>query len=152
MLSLGGNIRTIGAKGPQAQPWLVGIRDPRDFDPVDKAPGGEQQPPARELAFVLAVQDKAVVTSGVYQRGYVADGGYYHHIIDPETLFPSTRYDSVTIVCGDSGLADSLTTALFNLSREEGAALLADIPDAEAVWIQGENHWFTDGFSQYIKK
>ena len=37
----------------------------------------------------------------------------------------------------DSGLADSLTTALFNMSIAEGMELLNMYPDTEAVWVKG---------------
>ena len=58
----------------------------------------------------------------------------YHHIIDPETLMPGTKWRAVSILCADSGVADALSTALFLLSREEGEALLKQF-NAEAMWL-----------------
>ena len=57
----------------------------------------------------------------------------------------------MTIVCGDSGLADALSTALFLLPLEEGMAL-AEGCGAEAMWIgfDGQMH-YTPGFEAMIR-
>ena len=65
------------------------------------------------------------------------DGKSYHHIIDPDTLMPSTYWRSVSILCDDSGLADCLSTALFLLPMEEGRALAAQY-GAEVMWVDAD--------------
>ena len=74
------------------------------------------------------------MTSGDYQRYYYVDGVKYHHIIDPETLYPATLWRAVTVVCEDSGLADALSTSLFTMTQDEGQALLDEF-GAEALWV-----------------
>lgn len=124
-LSSGGNIRVFGpAPGGESRGWPVGIQDP------DKSPFDTAAAPAA----ALLVRNTSVVTSGDYQRYYIVGGKRVHHIIDPETLFPGGRYRSVTVVCEDSGLADLLSTALFNLSEAEGRELSLRF-GAEAFWI-----------------
>ena len=92
-----------------------------------------------------------MVTSGDYQRAYMVDGKLYHHIIDPETLHPSTYWRSVTISCADSGLADALSTALFVLPQEEGQALL-DTVGAEAMWVAADGSiYYSTGFQELIR-
>jgi thiamine biosynthesis lipoprotein len=92
-----------------------------------------------------------VVTSGDYQRCYMVDGKIYHHIIDPDTLYPGTHWRSVTIVCDDSGLADALSTALFLLPYEEGLAL-AERCGAEALWVnEAGEKFYTPGFDELIR-
>jgi thiamine biosynthesis lipoprotein len=92
-----------------------------------------------------------VVTSGDYQRAYMVDGNLYHHIIDPDTLYPSRYWRSVSILCSDSGLADALSTALFLLPMEEGQALL-DKCGAEALWVDAEGAlYYSPGFRQHIR-
>lgn len=151
MISLGGNVRVIGGKGKEAKNWAVGIQNP-DTSGIYGAHHSSEQGAQSDLLYVLEVKDKAVVTSGIYQRGFYVGDRYYHHIIDPITLAPSTRYDSVTVVCNDSGLADSLTTALFNSTVDEGKAIIEEIPDVEVLWVKGEEHWTTDGFLQFVRK
>jgi thiamine biosynthesis lipoprotein len=92
-----------------------------------------------------------VVTSGDYQRTYQVGDTLYHHIIDPETLFPSVYWRSVTIVCKDSGIVDALSTALFLLPREEGQKLLEQY-DAEAMWVDSNGEiYYSTGLKKQIR-
>lgn len=126
LISVGGNVCATGPKDDAGTPWVVGIQDPD---------GGDQ------YLHTLALTSGAVVTSGDYQRAYTVGGQTYHHIIDPDTLYPGTLWRSVTVVCPDSGLADALSTALFLLSLEDGQALLADL-DAQAMWVDAQGNLF----------
>lgn len=119
-LSVGGNIRTVGTKD-DGKPWATGIQNP-----IEGA--------SEAIAGKVYLVDKAAVTSGSYQRYYDVDGVRYHHIIDPETLMPKNIYLSVTVIYRDSGVADALSTALFNITETEGRKILKKI-GAEAMWI-----------------
>ena len=136
LISVGGNVCATGPKDETGKAWVVGIQDPD---------GGES------YLHTLSVTEGSVVTSGDYQRAYWVEGKAYHHIIDPQTLYPSTRWRSVTIVCADSGLADALSTALFVLSQEEGQQLLTKY-DAEAMWVDSDgNRFYSPGFGAMIR-
>lgn len=136
LISVGGNVCATGPKDETGAPWLVGVQDPDHSD--------------RNLR-VLYVTEGSVVTSGDYQRAFRVDGRVYHHIIDPDTLYPSVYWRSVTIVCGDSGLADALSTALFLLPQEEGQAVL-DQFNAKAMWVDAEgNILCSPGFEELIR-
>lgn len=101
----------------------------------------------------MRIVGKSVVTSGSYQRYYTVDGKRYHHIIDPDTLMPLDYFKSVTIVCADSGLADMLSTAVFNMPYQEGADYIDSLPDVEAVWIMNDNEIkYSKGFERYLAK
>jgi thiamine biosynthesis lipoprotein len=78
------------------------------------------------------------VTSGDYERYFYAGDKKYHHIIDPETLFPAEYFASVSIITPDSGLADALSTALFCMSYEDGLALVESIGDIDVIWIYSD--------------
>ena len=85
------------------------------------------------------------VPLALHQKLYLA-GVAYHHIIDPETLYPALLWRSVTIVCADSGAADALSTALFLMTQEEGLALLSQF-DAEAMWVAADGAvYYSPGF------
>lgn len=136
LISVGGNVCATGAKTESGTPWVVGIADPD---------GGS------DYLSKLDIVSGSVVTSGDYQRCYSVDGKIYHHIIDPDTLYPGTQWRAVTIVCEDSGLADALSTALFLLPREEGQKLL-DATGAQALWIDAQGQMFySPGFEALIR-
>ena len=134
LISVGGNVCATGPKRENT-PWVVGVQNPS---------GGD-------YLHTLYVSSGCVVTSGDYQRCYAVDGKLYHHIIDPETLFPGTFWRSVTIVCDDSGLSDALSTALFLLPMEEGQMLL-DACGAKAMWVDADgNQYYSPGFDALIR-
>lgn len=136
LISVGGNVCATGPKDANGTPWVVGIQNPD---------GGDN------YLHTLYLTKGSLVTSGDYQRAYVVDGELYHHIIDPVTLYPSTLWRSVTILCDDSGLADALSTALFLLPLEEGQALL-EKTGAEAMWVNREGELFySPGFQDNIR-
>lgn len=136
LISVGGNVCATGPKDETGTAWVVGIQNPD---------GGEN------YLHTLYLTEGSVVTSGDYQRAYMVDGVMYHHIIDPNTLFPSTLWRSVTIVCDDSGLADALSTALFLLPQEDGQQLL-DQFGAKAMWVDQEgNLLYSTGFEELIR-
>lgn len=136
LISVGGNVRATGPKDEKGTAWVVGIQNPN---------GGDS------YLHTIYVTDNSVVTSGDYQRAYHVDGEVYHHIIDPQTLYPAKYWRSVTVVCADSGLADALSTALFLLPREEGQRLI-DRCDAQAMWVDADgNLYYSPGFQELIR-
>lgn len=115
MVSLGGNVQTHGVK-PDGSPWRIGIRDPEGS--------------AGSYLGVLSVEDKAVITSGGYERFFEEDGRRYIHILDPRTGWPAqSDLQSATVVSADGVLADALSTALYIMGSEEAAAFWADRAD-----------------------
>ncbi len=121
MLNVGGNVRAIGTK-PDGEAWMVGIQNPLED-------GGEA------YLHRIGLDDMALVTSGTYQRFYTVAGVRYHHIIHPETLMPRDTYASVSVLCADSGLADGLSTAFFNMEYEDGLELAERLDGVEVLWI-----------------
>lgn len=136
LISVGGNVCAAGPKDAEGTPWVVGVQDPD---------GGA------DYLHTLYLTKGSIVTSGDYQRAYVVDGKTYHHIIDPDTLYPGTAWRSVTVLCEDSGLADALSTALFLLSEEDGRALL-EKTGAEALWVDAAgNRFYSSGLESRIR-
>lgn len=138
LLNVGGNIRTIGFAGEEGAPWKAGIENPDTEN--------EEKP----FIEYVELTGEAIVTSGSYQRFYVVNGENYHHIIDPQTLMPGTKYKSVSIITNDSGLGDAFSTALFLMDYEEGMALVEKTENIEAMWVlpNGEQK-YSSGFEDY---
>lgn len=137
LISVGGNVCATGPKDGNQTPWVIGIQDPDDA--------------LNSYLHTVYVKGGCVVTSGDYQRTYAVDGKLYHHIIDPDTLFPSEYWRSVTIICEDSGIADMLSTALFLMDRENGQKLL-DQYGALAMWVDYEGDiLYSPGFEDLIR-
>lgn len=138
LISVGGNVRAIGGKTSAGEPFRVGIQNPREDD-------------TNSYLHVISLKDMSLVTSGDYERYYMVNGQRYHHIIDPETLFPAAYFTAVTIICHDSGLADALSTALFNMPLDEGMAYVESLDGVEALWVlpSGEMRYSTH-FKDYI--
>ena len=105
IVNLGGNVQTLGSK-PDGSAWTVGITDP--FAP-------------HSLIGTVSVTDKAVITSGNYERYFTGeDGSRCWHILDPADGCPADNgLVSVTVI-GDCGAeCDALSTALFVEGTEQ---------------------------------
>lgn len=125
IFDLGGNILALGGrdgKRGEETPWRIGVQNPLDERGA--------------YIGVLSVRDKSIVTSGIYERYFEADGRRYHHILSSGDGYPvNNGLLSVTIVAGRSIDADGLSTAVFALGYEEGRALIETLPDTEAIFI-----------------
>ena len=121
VIDLGGNICAIGTKAG-GDGWTTGIKNP--LANVDTP-----------YIAKIKISDISCVTSGDYERYYTVGGKRYHHIIDPDTLYPADYFSSVTILTRDSALADVLSTALFCMSESDGQSLLSNFSGVEVMWV-----------------
>ena len=107
LVNLGGNVQVLGTK-TDGSAWRIGIQDPQNSE---------------SYLGALSVADKAVITSGGYERYFEQDGKTYHHIIDPTTGYPAENgLISVTIVSADGTLADGLSASLFIMGKDKAIA------------------------------
>lgn len=137
LFSVGGNIRAVGTRFDGSS-WKVGIQNP------------DLQSKQAHLEIV-AVTDVSVVTSGDYQRYYMVDGEKYCHIIDADTLMPADYFTAISVIAEDSGVADALSTSIFNMPFEEGLAFVNGLESVEAMWILNDGTIaYSDGFEQYL--
>ncbi|WP_444958884.1 FAD:protein FMN transferase [Microbulbifer sp. ZKSA002] len=132
-VSAGGDARMLGDK--QGQPWLVGIRHPREKS---------------KNAAVIPLRDIAISTSGDYERYFIDEQqDRVHHIFNPSTGKPSEtsakdtdKLISVSII-GPRGFdTDPLSTSVFVLGKERGLALINRLPQFEAVVIDSNRKLF----------
>ncbi len=139
LLDFGGNILVVGEK-PDETPWRIGIQVP-DAD----APRGT-------FLGIVQLTDRAVVTSGTYERYFEENGVRYHHILDTETGFPvENGLESVTIVTSESLRADALSTAVFAVGLEKGLELVESLEDIEAAFVTSDDVvYLSSGMGAYF--
>lgn len=128
-INAGGDIVARGEREP-GHPWRVGIRHP---DQVDR------------VAAVLAVSDRAVATSGTYERG--------DHITDPRTGGAPAGLRSVTVVGPGLAFTDAYATAIYVMGID-GLRWLPASPEraafaAYALTDDGRAIW-TEAMEQYL--
>lgn len=119
VVALAGDIKTFGNL-PDRRGFPVGIRHPRQED---------------TLVAIIDLQDEAISTAGDYERFFEQAGIRYHHILDPVSLEPARKCQSVTIVAREGVVADGLDTGIFVMGPERGMELVERLPDVEAVII-----------------
>ena len=130
LLNVGGNVRTVGSK-PDGSDWKIGIQDPE---------GVRDQ----SIVGVVSLSDNAVVTSGIYERGFTLDGMVYHHILDPKTGWSvQNELAGVSIVTQEACTADALSTTVFAMGLEEGMAFIEAMEGVDAIFVtrDGDISW-----------
>lgn len=120
ILDLGGNVQTLGTKTDGSK-WNVGIKNPFD----------------QSVMMTVKVENEAVITSGGYERFFVAeDGTPYIHIFDSKTGFPvNNEIASVTIISQKGVYADALSTSLFAMGKEKALAFWENHKDFKMILI-----------------
>ena len=121
-LNFGGNVLVIGKK-PDGSEWNIGIQDPL---------GKRDQ----NIVGVARVSGQAVVTSGIYERGFDLDGVRYHHILDSSSGWPvQNELAGVSIIAPDAFDADALSTTVFAMGVERGTAFIEGLDGIEAIFV-----------------
>ncbi len=100
-VSLGGNLMVIGKK-PNGDDMKFGVRNPR----------GSQN----EYIGIVDLDGYTMATTGDYERFFVDEkGDRYHHVLDLKTGYPTDKgLISVTVISKNGGLADCMSTWIFN--------------------------------------
>ena len=135
ILNMGGNVQTIGAK-PDGNNWKIGIQDPND---------------SSDIVGIVEVADKAVITSGGYERYFEDENGnIYRHIIDPKTGYPAeTDIISVTVIGSDGMTCDALSTSLFVMGIEKSVEYIGTKHDYDVIIVSSDNKiYITSGIAE----
>lgn len=137
LVNLGGNVHAVGTK-PDGTLWKVGVQNP--FSPS-------------EQVCILEIADKAVITSGNYERFFTDENSRkYWHILDSADGFPADNgLVSVTIVGENGLLCDALSTALFVLGTDKAIDYWRNSADFEMILItDDEKIIYSEGLSDFI--
>ncbi|WP_109851935.1 FAD:protein FMN transferase [Aquimarina sp. AU58] len=132
IINASGDMNTWG-KQPDGSEWKVAITNPLN----------------KNNAFaLLPVVEKAVVTSGNYEKYVILNGKRYSHIIDPRTGYPSTGVVSATVFAPKAELADALATSVFVMGIETGLNRINQLKGIECIIIDDQGNIHT---SDHIK-
>jgi thiamine biosynthesis lipoprotein len=152
LVMAGGDGYAFG-KRPDGSKWQIAIADPSTGSQVPS-------PQSSKIYRVLEISDKAVTTSGNYERGYVIGGKHRSHIINPRTGKPCDSVPSVTVIADDAFTADAASTAFSVMADELGVkatletAKYAGAGEVLILMREGDKlvEHCTEGFSKHYKK
>jgi thiamine biosynthesis lipoprotein len=132
IVTAGGDSRLLGDR--RGQPWMVGIRDPRNDG---------------QVAISVPLENEAISTSGDYERYFEEGDVRYHHIIQPSTGEPASGVHSATVFGPDAVITDALSTSVFVMGVDQGLRLIATLPDYESIVIDDAGRiYYSDGLQQ----
>ena len=118
MVEVGGEIFARGTK-LNDQPWRLAVREPALDNQVNT---------------IVAIDNRAIATSGDYLNYYEVEGVHFSHLIDARTGYPEQhRLASVAVIADETSLADAYATMFMILGDEQGIQLAEE---------QGIDAWF----------
>ncbi len=132
LINAGGDLKSMG-KRPDQTAWKIGLQHPR-------------KPESILASFSL--YEKAIATSGDYQKYFDQDGTRYHHILNPKTGYPIAGVMSATVITNTVMDADALSTALFVMGANKGLAFINSLKDTEGLIVdQNKSPYLSQGMT-----
>lgn len=138
VIDLGGNVFAMGSK-TDGESWKIGIQNPFDL--------------RGKIIGTIEVQNKSIVTSGIYERFIEKDGKRYHHILSPFNGYPyNNEIAGVTIVSDKSIDGDALSTTVFSKGLNGGMKFVKETKGIEAIFVtKNKDIYITDGLKNNFK-
>lgn len=102
IFNAGGDLFASGSKN--GKKWKIAIKHPES---------------GKNFLSVIGISDKAVATSGNYERYFEKDGRRYIHIFDALTGKNANNYQSISVIAENVEKSDGLATVFFLLSVDE---------------------------------
>ncbi len=126
IVNAAGDLAAWGVQ-PTGKPWTIGIADP------DRA----------HLPFsYLDMTNRAIATSGNYEKVAIINGKPYSHTIDPKTGMPVSGIKSVTIISSSAEFSDAIATPVMVMGVKVGLNLINQMKDVECIIINDKNQLF----------
>ena len=134
VVNASGDLTSWGTRA-SGEPWKVGVPEPWNKD---------------NIILWLPVDEKAIATSGDYEKFFTNQGQRYSHIINPKTGLPVVGASSVSIISDSAELSDALATAVSVMGMELGMNLINQIDGVECVFINNNRKLhFSIGLDAY---
>lgn len=127
IINASGDLSAWGLQ-PNGSKWTIGVADPDS--------------PNAAFSY-MEISNKAVATSGNYEKFVTISGKKYSHTIDPKTGLPITGIKSVTIVASNAEFADAMATPIAVMGIKAGLFLIDQIPDLYCIIIDDNNKIYT---------
>jgi FAD:protein FMN transferase len=146
LIDIGGEVRGKGRKTGGVK-WKVGIERP-----------AKSASDPRDIQSVVAIEDKALATSGNYRKFYEENGVRYSHTIDPKTGYPVQHsLLSVTVMADRAAVADAYATAFMVMGLEKSLKYLEKNDKLAAYFIYSQKdgsytHYATENFKDYLNE
>lgn len=112
IINASGDMASWG-KQPDGKPWSIGITNPFHPDTV---------------FAIVSLYQKAMVTSGSYQKFVMINGKRYAHIINPKTGYPATGLISVSIIGPSAERANGFSTSMMVMGKDKAITFIKQFP------------------------
>ena len=128
LIEIGGEVRAHGRR-PDGEGWRVGIERP-SADALAES----------RIQTVLALQDAALATSGIYRNYRVEDGRVIAHILNPHTGYPQvSSLLSVSVLAQSATTADGYATAFMVMGLEDALKFVEAHENLEAYFVSRDS-------------
>lgn len=127
IVNASGDLNAWGVQ-PNGKPWTIGVADPGKTN---------------STFSYLDITDRAIATSGNYEKIAIINGKPYSHTIDPKTGFPVTGIKSVTIISPSAEFSDALATPVMVMGVTVGLDMINQMKGVACILIDDKNQLFT---------
>lgn len=106
------------------EPWTIGIADPNQKNAIFSA---------------FKITNRAVATSGNYEKFVIINNKKYSHTIDPKTGYPVSGIKSVTILAENAEIADALATPVTVMGIDIGLDFINQLKKIGCIIVDDNN-------------
>lgn len=106
------------------EPWTIGIADPNQKNAIFSA---------------FKITNRAVATSGNYEKFVIINNKKYSHTIDPKTGYPVSGIKSVTILAENAEIADALATPITVMGIDIGLDFINQLKNIGCIIVDDNN-------------
>lgn len=142
LVEVGGELYGYGHK-PDKSPWQVLVESSPDEE------ADNTHPPR-----VIALEDRAIATSGDHWHAFEQDGVRYSHTLDPRSGYPVRHAPvAVSVIANDAMRADAWATALTVMGADAGFAFAQQKQLAARFMVRRDQRWaeyMTDAFQALL--
>lgn len=143
LVDIGGEARAKGVNKRKVA-WRLGINTPS----TDAA--------VTDYLAIIALNNRAMATSGNYRNFYEVDGKKYAHTLNPKTGYPElNNLLSTTVLAKDCMTADAYATAFMAMGLEQAYPIAQALPELEAYFLYHQKDGtigvtYTDGVKEFL--